>query len=377
VNTATKWILGSVIVGGVAASLLVPKGPDDRWNRWTGSARSDSVYQVWNAERTRLNVIRRVVQRGEAREAARAVGDTRDDVPVFRFDPALGAGATAMMQQRVADELRGAGSDPIRYPITIIARLDTSLAGGIYTQAIVLPERAGEPCTVVFSLPAAQRNKFQASAAHRVLGTCAFYAAFGAPGAATTRWLLETRGASARYLKPPSAFAGDTSRMRLGVTYIGWDNLSESLLRCRMAIAEGCDRFIGPDTYSPGFYEQVEAVAIDRTPLRTAFPGVDVLNSTTWSPDGPRLRAGALAALAAELGSERFGALWRDERGLQDAYAASAGRPLSSWVARYVESRTSEYVAGPGIPALQVALALVIALAAFGLGVTRSPRQMT
>jgi len=373
-----KWIIGTALVGGTAAALLVPKGDDDRWSRWPGDMRADSLYRESMIARSRYTVVRRVVQRGEARERARAVDTARGEALTFQLDARLGVGTTAVVRQRVADELRGAGVETPRYPIAVVAQLDTSLLGGIYTQAVVLPERAGEPCTVVLNLPNSQRNKFQPSATQRLLGTCAFHASYGAPGAGTTRWLLETRGVAARYLKTPSAYAGDTSRIRLGVSYFGWDDLSEALLRCRIGIADGCDRFVGPDTYlATGFLDLVTAAEVDRSPLGTEFPGVEVHNSTTWSPDGPRLRAGVLSALVAELGTERFGALWRDERGLQEAYAMSAGRPFSSWVANYVAARTGPYVAGPGIPALQIALALAIVIATVTLAVTRSPRQLS
>ena len=94
----------------------------------------------------------------------------------------------------------------------------------------MLPERPGDACVVVFRLPTAQRTSFTPAATQRLLGTCAFYAAFGQPGEGTQRWLAETRGVSARYLVRPSAFADDTTRMKLGVTYGGWDALTESLL---------------------------------------------------------------------------------------------------------------------------------------------------
>jgi hypothetical protein len=378
VNTAIKWILGTVVAGATAGALLVPKGDDDRWSPFGRDARGDSLYQAADLERVRYGVVRRVVERGEARETARAVAPARNDAPLIRIDPKLGSSVRTTVQQRVADELRGAGAESPRYPIAIMAQLDTSLLGGIYTQATVLPERAGDPCTVVLNIPVSQRNKFQPAATHRLLSTCAFYAAYGAPGTGTANWLVETRGAAARFIKMPSAFAADTTLIRLGVSYFGWDPLSESLLRCRMGITEGCDRFVGPETYGSGaFFEITAADTVDRSALRTQFPGVEVLYSTRWMPDAPRLRAGVLAELAAEIGSERFGALWRDERGLIEAYATSAGRPFSSWVANYLEARTGPYVAGPGIPSLQVALAVVIALGALGLAVRVSARQMS
>lgn len=367
-----------MIAGVAVAAALVPKGQARFIGQYSGNSRYDTLYRAWSFERSKYSVVRRVVERGQAREDARALPTARGDAPLFRLDPALGENTRILIEKRVNDELRGARSLPIRYPIAVTAIVDTAMHGALYTQSVVLPARAGDACVVVFRLPAAQRANFTPSATQRLLSTCAFYAAFGQPGEGTQRWLVETRGVSARYLVRPSAFADDTLRMKLGITFNGWDAPTQALLRCRMGIAESCLKFLGPDATDAGYFDFVYDAPVDRSVLSTEFPGVTVVfgSENNWMRDAARLRSGALAALAAEMGPERFAAIWRDPRGLQEAYQASTGRSFADFVGGLVAARTLPYTAGPAIPALPIVLAFAIIAALAVTTIARSPRQM-
>lgn len=375
-NALAKWTIGTVIAGVAVAATLVPKGQARFIGDYSGSSRYDTLYRAWSNERSKYSVMRRVVERGQARADARALPTARGDAPLFRFDPALGDDTRMLIEKRVNDELRGSRSLPTRYPIAVTAILDTTLRGAQYTHAVVLPERPGDPCAVVLRVPSAQRYRLLPSATHRLLSTCAFYAVFGQPGEGTQRWLVETRGVSARHLVRPSAFADDTGRMRLGVRYNGWDALTESLLHCRMGIPDACLRFLLPEATDAGYFAFAYDAPIDRSVLRTEFPGVMVTYSGNWMADAPRLRSALLAELAAEMGNERFTLLWRDPRGLQEAYQTSTGRSFADFVGGRVAARTLPYAAGPAIPALPVVLAFAIIAALAVTTIARSPRQM-
>jgi len=261
--------------------------------------------------------------------------------------------------------------------VTGITPASGPAAGGFYTQSVVLPERAGEPCVVRYVLQPASRSKFFPVASQRLLSTCAFHAAFGQPGEGTATWLSETRGIAARFLQVPPAFVGDTSRVALGIRIWGWDASSEAALGCRVGRLDACERFVGADVYSAVYTDWFEPQPIDRTPLRTEFPGVAVNNSARWQPENWALRSAMMAGLLEEIGKERFGQLWRDPRGVQAAYAASAGEPFATWVHDYLAKRTEPYTPGPGIPPHQNALALAVAFAAASLAIYRARRAMT
>lgn len=377
-NAARKWVGGTILAAAGAAAIIVPKSEARTPRMWGMSARTDSLFEVWSTENARLNLMSTVIARGEARVAARDVSGVPADRPLFRFAPAVPAGTRTLIEERVTGELLGARSLPTRYPIAVLVDVDSGrAAGGYYTQSVVLPERAGDPCVVRFVLQPASRGKFFPASSQRLLSTCAFHAAFGAPGAGTANWLSETRGITARYLRVPPAYVGDTGRVALGIRRFGWNEYSEAALGCRIGRLEACDRFIGAEVSAGVYADWYEARSVDRTPLVTEFPGVQVNNSARWQPENYVLRAALLSRLVEEVGDERFGELWRDPRGLRDAYAASSGQPFSAWVHDYLDSRTEPYTPGPAIPLLQVGLALAIVVAGAALAATRVRREMT
>lgn len=377
-NAMLKWVGGTVLAAATTAAVIVPKSEAKGTTFWGMNSRSDSLFEVWNTERARLNIASVVVSRGEARVAARGVTGVPADRPLFRFAPAVPQGTRDLIEERVMGELRGAGALPTRYPVAVIVEVDSGpAAGGFYTQAVVLPERAGEPCVVRYVLQPASRSKFFPVASQRLLSTCAFHAAFGQPGDGTAAWLSESRGITARFLQVPPAYVGDTSRIALSIRLWGWNESTEAALSCRVGRLEACDRFVGADVYSFTYSEWFEPRPLDRTPLATEFPGVQINNSARWQPENWALRSAMLAGLLEEIGKERFGQLWRDPRGLQAAYAASAGEPFAAWVHGYLMARTERYTPGPGIPPYQNALALAVAFAAASLAIFRARRVMT
>ncbi len=378
-NTTLRWVVGSALTAVAGFALFVPK-EDGRLAPAGRLSPRDSLFEDWNTERGKLMVLYRVVERGESRALAASGRAARSDAPTIRIAASLPPTVRERIERRVREELTAAGAVPTRYPIVIIADTDTSNASSIYTRAIVLPQRAGEPCTVVIRIPHQRRGDFFPVATQRLLGTCAFHAAFGAPGAPTAVWLAETRGTVAAFLQRPPAFANDTVPVKLGFSGFGWDRFTRALIRCRMGEAAACDDFVGPEpmTADPFSWGSMQRESeIDRTPLREAFPGVDVARSGSWSGMQRLIHNATLAELLAEIGPARFGELWRDERGLREAYRASVGQPFSSWVQRHVERATVPYLAGPGIPALATVLAVAMLLGLGGAAIGLSRRQMS
>lgn len=377
-----RWTAGTVVAGAVIVGVLMPKAENDLF-RNARQERTDSLWSAWisSAEQTRL--LKRVVDRAEAREIAREIAGAlprvRTEVPLVRIDPRIGRESAERVRRRFEHEVREAGGDASRYPLAFVVRIDSTNPTQIYQRAVALPERAGDPCTVVMTVPFTLRNTLFPVATQRLLGTCAFYAAHGAPGPEVERWLRDTRVASAQYIARPNAFVGDTGDLKLGVRWYGWNTDAAALVRCRTGTEEACLRWLSPDPAAPALFEQSrEGVrAIDRTPLSTVAPGTEAYQSGSWGGDLYLLRGGLLGTMASELGPERFGSLWRDTRPLEESFRANEGRTLGAWVADYVAERTEPYVAGPGLRLLPIVLSLALVVGATLLGIFRSPRRQT
>lgn len=376
-RTLLQWTVGSVIAGGVIVGILVPKDENDLF-RSEQQTRADSLWTEWTTAAEKLRMLKRVVDRAEAREISRALPPVRAAAPFVRIDPRVGSESAQRVRRRFEDELRDAGGGEPRHPLALVVRLDSTNATGIYLRAVALPEHTGDPCTIVLTVPFNWRNVLHLEATQRLLGTCAFYAAHGAPGPGVERWLRETRAASAQYIQLPGAFAGESAKLNLSVRWYGFGADAAALVRCRTGAEESCLRFISPDPARPPIFEESRGGAvIDRTPLATVAPGTEVDHSGFWGGDRYLLRGVLLGTLAAELGPERFGALWRDPRSLEESFRANEGRTLGAWVAEYVAARTEPYVAGPGLAMLPIALSLALLVGATLLAVYRSPRQLT
>lgn len=376
-NALVKWVAGTALAAGATAALLVPKASNDR-DAVNYRDRSDTLNMNYNTARDRLLMLRRVVGRGEARAMASELTGVQAGEPYVRIDPKVPKETGAAIVSRFSSELAAVKALPTKYPIALIIADDTTLAvGGLYTQAIVLPEKPGDPCTVVLRIPRNRVNNWAGMANARITSTCAFYAAFGQPGAGTQDWLTANRGISARWIQLPPAYQQmDIDQRLYSLSNYGWSPTVESTLRCRLEILEACEELVGPESTEPSYFDEFRGDRTDRSALRTEFPGVDVSNSGGWWEDR-RIRSGALGALANELGPERFGAIWRDPRGLREALASQSGRPFARWVADYVAARVSARPRGPGISSFATFAALAILVAAGGLAIFRAPRRMT
>lgn len=373
-----RWTAGTVVAGAVIAGVLIPKAENDLF-RNERQARTDSLWDAWISSAEQMRLFKRVVDRAEAREISRALPPVRADAPLIRIDPRIGRESEARVRRRFDDEVREAGGGASRFPLALVVRIDSTNPTGIYQRAVALPERAGDPCTIVLTVPFNLRNTLFLVATQRLLGTCAFYAAHGAPGPEVERWLRDTRVASAQYIARPNAFVGDTADLDLSARWYGFTTDAAALVRCRTGAEEACLRWLSPDPSAPALFEQSREAgrAIDRTPLATVAPGTEAYQSGSWGGDLYLLRGGLLGAMAQELGPQRFGALWRDGRPLEESFRANEGRTLGAWVADYVAERTEPYVAGPGLRLLPILLSLALAVGATLLGIFRSPRRQT
>lgn len=355
--------LGGALVAIGVATLLVPRERGDA-RRWEG-AQLDA-YDRWYFARRESAAYRRIQERAVIRELAQTLRAVPVQTPLVRFDPRVPAGAADQLRATIASELSAANANPPRHALAVIVVVDTGRLVLGYRRAVVLPGRGEEPCTVVLTVALTHAATLTLSPTDRLLGTCAFYAAYGAPGAATAAWLRESRAASAQFLQLPSGYTGSMRRRQLDAGFTAEAS-------CRAGRREACLTLFAPSRGVPIFEDQTPAESLEST----AVPGTQSYWTLWYLPEEYLLQPGMLGALASELGPQHFGELWRSDRTIADSYRARAGRPFEEWLYEYIAARTLPYSAGPGIGALAWILASGLVVLAVAATLRRTPRVIS
>lgn len=371
-----KWVAGTLLAAIVSFSLLVPKRADE--SNLTDDARARrELWVEYQAARDQAVALHELRARAEVRAIAAALPTVTPQVPLVRIDPRVPSAVASRVRDRFADELREASANAPRYPVALVVTVDTAVRARVFTRALALPERPDAPCAIVVSTSQVQVGFLGLAGSQRFLGTCGFYVAFGAPGREVASWLRSTRLASARYLVAPWTFTGDTSRLDLSERYAFYYGASIDLAACRAGRIEACADLLSPDARALPPLASVRPALWDE--LSSYEPGTDVYATGFQWSEGRRsdVQSGLLAALAKDIGPERFGEIWRGSKSLAESYEAESGRPLTAWVADHVAQRTFPFRAGPGLSPVSAALGIALVLIALGLGLRYAPRDVT
>lgn len=377
-SSGFRFVALPTLVALALAVLLVPSPRPDR--DWYELAYADqpstlAVLRKREALQRALTRVEDVTQRVEARERAqRAVAPATAGV-TFDLDPRLTEGQRREIMEQVRSEVSASAPGAPRYRLVVIGYVDPRGEWGArYERAVVLPTDATQACTVVLRIPNALGGAFVRYATDRLLGTCAFYAAFGAPGAGVQQWLLDTNLRRAGFLQPPSALIGDTSRTVIE-RYNAIDRSEYEA--CRAGQAEGCAAVFSP-TDAPnarlagfGLRSRGGTRSLVETPeLRIFYP-------TSLGSESAFVAGGLLAALADSVGAARFTEIWQSPLSPAEAFERQSGRPLTAWVRSHLATRMEPYHAGPAIPRLQALLAFGLALLSTGVAIALTPRVMS
>ena len=202
-----------------------------------------------------------------------------------------------------------------------------------------------------------------------VLGPCAFYAAFGAPGQPVRRWLGARAFDLALYpdwdAGPPVASSGAGFMMNDGRSQWYWGfvyHQSFSAVACLAGRAASCRAAVvgGADEGSPD-----------------SLPRFMGSNRVWWRSQ--RLVGGEryLADVAREVGPERFVRFWNTSMPVDTALAVALRAPVGEWTKAWQRRFAPLLPLGPAAPLGATLLGVVLGAAAVGSVVlTASRRQV-
>jgi len=231
-----------------------------------------------------------------------------------------------------------------------------------------LPPEAtdGRTCIVMVALatpmsPATWRLGYRNGA--RLLGPCAYYAAFGRPGSGLQQWLDHGGGRYAldNNWRQPSD-TGQAINTEYGTLY-DWYYDSWDFTACRMGQVARCLRVVdAPDT------RLTFAMQLNTTDL----PGV--LEWRTYRRFwGTAPRDRFLADMVGAFGVDRFATFWQSDASFDTAFAQAYGTPLATWTHRWVVASYFALPPGTHVTGREwlVSALCVVVLAGAGAGIAQ------
>lgn len=368
---ARKWAgaaLTALLAGSCFAALTPPLGDDAR-DSLPWLARDPAVMaaqRAWSDAQARQLGLEREWRRAYAHAVAAPLASARAP---FSFSAARGIplATVSEFERRARAEFAAIGA--ARHPIVVRMVEDSLAQQPGYHRAIVAPAIADQACVVAVIVSAPRDARIGVNRNDEILGPCAFYAAFGMPGAGMQQWLERTgaRSAASATVRP----VPPSGRTREEVPQNALLH-SPAAVACLAGRTDYCGRAFNGEP-QPGWGASG----------RMALPPPPALRVTdrrawTFSPweahwsDGERL-----AAIRQMLGDLRFAPLWQSPDEPAVAFERLEGYTLDAWVRRQLLTEVLPYRAGPMVPTTPLVLALLLigALAAWAL--RRTERALT
>ncbi|HEY3221963.1 MAG TPA: hypothetical protein VGJ80_14630 [Gemmatimonadales bacterium] len=199
-----------------------------------------------------------------------------------------------------------------------------------------------------------------------VLGPCAFYAAFGTPGAPVRSWLAARRWELASTLDPgPRGRSNSIIGMAEPRYSWYWDaiySLPPTAVGCLARRSASCRAAVLAGASDAPSVRLPDIVQIDRR----------------WGRVPRLVEAGRyLGDVAHAVGRDRFLTFWTSPQPVDTALATALKRPVGEWTAEWLADFARPIRLGPAPPLGGVALACAIALLAIAIVVgTASRRQV-
>ena len=223
----------------------------------------------------------------------------------------------------------------------------------------VLPRRGStERCIVLARVKPWGLNEFSSEASSdRLLGPCAFYEAYGAPGAAIERWLEQGAWGFAQRASTnrQTTFEGRWKRDEVPLRYMLGGRGVACAKGAQAACAEALEH---PDI--TGLRVRDRFVMTEYNPyIMTSW------SSREWSLGSES--TALLADMARDLGADRFTRFWQSDAEPSAAFRSATNSEISEWTHAWVVKTYHEEKAGPGVSG--TAWGWGLALVALSLGV--------
>ena len=327
--TIGRWVATILGCWTLVAVLLVPlpATPKTTWFGVYPPEMSSSVEALAAAAADLNDAVREYrVAQGVARWKAQGASDA------VQIDRSVPASIAALMRTVAENEWHRAGDSASASSASVFIYFDTSAIAGASSpnnrRALevrrpadvwyALPEITdGERCVVLVRVRTTTVADLTPLGERSLLGPCAFFAAFGKPGAAVRQWLDATRYRA--------AYFPDWDRPRVpSADPAAFYTLDPEASRCLTDRPGGCAAALGRN-------------APAGSPTRFVAgnsPGEGSRRSALRLGDGaPRFLADAVR----ELGHSRFAQFWTSAAPLDSAFASAAHGSLDEWAARWLE----------------------------------------
>jgi hypothetical protein len=322
-----------------------------------------AIQQEVIARQDSVRTMSRVYDRLVALEVARAGHSAARGRPAgprltFVKDPALSATVHAAFERRIRDELGPLG-DSLKYPVRVHLVHDSTTPSS-YVRVVVLPRDETEACALVLLITRPRGRDVLPQDQDRLIGTCGFFAAFGAPGEGMRSWLLQTRGRHA-VADIPMPLRTDQGRWRLSGAQIA---SAPEVAAC----LAGSDSACVSSWASQGWMERTNAA---EAAWEEATRGA--LRAFTFSArNGPGRNLGDLRGAMTDA---RFQELWRSTLEPAAAYESIEGRSIGLFMRERLLREMEPHRPGPLQANLPLALGLGIGALAATLAIRLTKRQ--
>jgi len=217
----------------------------------------------------------------------------------------------------------------------------------------------GRPGVLKQSRPAP--NKDLAEMLRNGLGTCAYFAAFGAPGQEIAGWLTSRHYELAEYpwkLRVPAESTRGGALLEQNKPWF-WSfvyRYEPDAIACMASRPEACGRSV----LRKGTGESVPVVSTEQN---------------FWKPPSPAGADRYIADLADEIGPERFGRFWNSELPVDTALATAMRMPVGEWTRRWQATIVPPIRLGPVARPSAVVLATLLGVAAVVLVMLTATRR--
>ncbi|HEX7939918.1 MAG TPA: hypothetical protein VF483_13100 [Gemmatimonadaceae bacterium] len=208
--------------------------------------------------------------------------------------------------------------------------------------------------------------------ADRLLGPCAYYETFGAPGPSIDRWLANGawRFAGSPVVRPPDDWSYVGWWAPLWGRTSGWPLrmfTSVAGYRCASGDAATCRQIVLDPNADPDVRVKVH-VGRDRIVTNEFYSGsLDMAM-------GP-LESMLLPEMAKAMGTDQFRRFWTSDKPVDEAFRAVTGQDIGEWSAAWAQRAYSRPGRGPGMDAASMAWTLVLILGGLAGAIAASRRR--